>query len=170
MVEFTATIKKFGSQGEKTGWTYIDVPSTITEKLLPGQRKSFRVKGKLDSFVFSKLALLPMGNGDFIMTLNAAIRKGIKKPIGAQLRVKMELDKTPLLPPAALMKCLEDEPEAMKYFKNLPQGHQNYFSNWIRSAKTEPTRIKRIAAAVNAFINHQDFGQMLRAMKNKELR
>jgi hypothetical protein len=26
MVQFTTTIKQFGKQGEKTGWTYIEIP------------------------------------------------------------------------------------------------------------------------------------------------
>ena len=79
MIEFTTTIKQFDKQGEKTGWTYIDIPSDIAEKLMPGNRKGFRVKGKLDSFPFKGVALLPMGGGNFILTLNADIRKGIRK-------------------------------------------------------------------------------------------
>jgi hypothetical protein len=47
MVQFTAIIKRFGQQGEKTGWTYIEVPAAMAEQLVPGNRKSFRVKGKL---------------------------------------------------------------------------------------------------------------------------
>ncbi|MDB5246011.1 MAG: hypothetical protein JWQ40_405 [Segetibacter sp.] len=34
MVEFTTTIKRFAQQGEKTGWTYIDVPEAIAQKLV----------------------------------------------------------------------------------------------------------------------------------------
>jgi hypothetical protein len=33
MVEFTTTIKKFDKQGDKTGWTYIEIPATIALKL-----------------------------------------------------------------------------------------------------------------------------------------
>jgi hypothetical protein len=168
VVQFTATIKRFKEQGEKTGWTYIEVPSSIAEKLVPGNKKSFRVKGKIDGHPFSLIALLPMGGGDFIMTLNAAIRKAVKKPVGAAVSVKMSVDTEEIKPPAELMECLEEEPEALAYFKSLSKGHQNYFSNWIRSAKTEPTRTKRIAAAMNAFAKGMDFGQMLRAMKKRE--
>jgi hypothetical protein len=167
VIQFTATIKKFAQQGEKTGWTYIDVPAALATKLLPGNKKSFRVKGRLDNYDFSMIALLPMGGGDFIMTLNAAIRKGIKKQKGATVRVSMEVDHSESTPPAELMECLEDEPKALIHFKNLPKGHQNYFSNWIRSAKTDATRAKRIAAAVNAFSKGWDYGQMLRSMREE---
>ena len=170
MVQFTATIKKFGNQGEKTGWTYIDIPAAVAEKLQPGSKKGFRVKGKLDNYNFSMIALLPMGGGDFIMTLNAAIRKGIKKQKGATVQVKMEVDTNEIKPPEELMECLQDEPEALAYFNSLTKGHQNYFTNWINSAKTDPTKAKRIAAAINALNKNWDFGQMLRAMKaRKEL-
>ena len=167
MVQFTAIIKRFKDQGEKTGWTYIDIPSSIAQKLVPGNKKGFRVKGKIDDHVFSLIALIPMGGGDFILTMNAAVRKGVGKPLGATVTVKMDVDKEEIKPPSELIECMEDEPEALAYFNSLSPGHQNYFSNWIRSAKTELTKAKRIAASINAFIKHWDFGQMLRAMKKE---
>ena len=167
MVQFTAIIKRFKDQGEKTGWTYIDIPSSIAQKLVPGNKKGFRVKGKIDDHEFSLIALIPMGGGDFILTMNAAVRKGVGKPLGATVTVKMDVDKEEIKPPSELIECMEDEPEALAYFNSLSPGHQNYFSDWIRSAKTEPTKAKRIAASINAFIKHWDFGQMLRAMKKE---
>ena len=44
MVQFTTTIKQFDKQGEKTGWTYIEIPSDIAEKLMPGKQE--RLSGK----------------------------------------------------------------------------------------------------------------------------
>ena len=82
-VQFTTTIHKFDKQGEKTGWTYIEIPADVAQKMKPGNKKSFRVKGKLDSFNISGIALLPMGGGVFIMALNATMRKGIGKRHGA---------------------------------------------------------------------------------------
>lgn len=169
MIEFTATIKRFNKQGEKTGWTYIEIPAAIAQKLNPANKKGFRVKGQLDDYKFSMVALLPMGGGDFIMALNAAMRKGIKKQKGASLRVKMEPDKNEIKPPAELMECLEDEPEALAYFNSLNKGHQNYFTNWINSAKTDPTRAKRIAATINALSRQWNFGQMIRALKKEKM-
>lgn len=165
MVQFTVAIKKFDRQGEKTGWTYIEVPAKIAQKLNPDNKKGFRVKGKLDNYEYSMIALLPMGGGDFIMALNAAMRKGIKKQKGATVQVKMEVDTNEITPPAELMECLQDEPGALQYFNSLNKGHQNYFTNWINSAKTDPTKAKRIAATLDALNKKWDFGQMIRAMK-----
>ena len=162
MVRFSATIQKFGSQGEKTGWNYIIVPVAAAKKLNPGVKKSYRVKGKLDEYPIEKTALVPMGGGDFILAINAAMRKATGKRFGATLKVQLELDTAPILPPAELLECMEDEPEALKYFNSLPQGHRNYFTKWIESAKTEPTKAKRIALVIKTMIRKMDFGAMLR--------
>jgi len=167
MISFVTSIQKFGKQGEKTGWTYILVPSELAEKLQPGSRKGFRVKGKIDQHPFKMVSLLPMGGGDFIMTLNASMRKAIKKQKGAEVSVRMEVDHGEIVPPKELMDCLADEPKAMEVFQKLPGSHRNYYINWIRSAKTEPTIAKRIAATVTAMEKGWDFGQMLRAMKKE---
>ena len=162
MVKFSTTILKFGQQGEKTGWTYISIPAKIAKQLLPNNKKSFRVKGKLDDHAIEKIALIPMGEGDFIMALNATIRKAILKQKGDTLKVQIEADAAPILPPSELIECMADEPEALKHFNTLPQGHRNYFTKWIDSAKTDATKAKRIAMVIRTMVNKMDFGAMLR--------
>jgi hypothetical protein len=165
MVQFTTTIKQFGKQGEKTGWTYIDIPADIAEQLMPGNRKGFYVKGKLDSFSMKPTAVLPMGGGNFILTLNAEVRRKIGKKKGAMLHVKLQVDKTGYKLNEDFVACLDDAPEAKKYFDSLTGSHRNYFSKWIDSAKTEPTKIKRITMAVNALSKKWGFPEMLRNNK-----
>lgn len=162
MVQFTTTIKQFDKQGEKTGWTYIDIPSDIAKKLMPGSRKGFRVKGKLDSFPIRGIALLPMGGGNFILTLNADIRKGIRKKKGAMLNVKLQVDTEGYKLNEDFVACLDDAPEARKFFDTLSGSHRNYFSKWIDAAKTEPTRVKRITMAVTALSKKWGYPEMLR--------
>lgn len=165
MISFTTTIKKFSSQGEKTGWTYILIPAELVQQLNPGMKKTFRVKGRLDNLDFTLLSLLPMGGGDFIMTINMGMRKVIRKQKGAEVFVRMEVDHAVIKPPPLLMDCLSDEPKALAHFYSLSTSQQNYFSNWIRSAKTEPTVVKRITAVIQALDKGWDFGQMLRSKK-----
>lgn len=165
MLKFTATLLKFDEQGEKTGWTYIEIPVELAQRLKPGNKKSFRVKGRLDNFPIASVALMPMGEGDFVMAVNAGMRKGIGKRKGAQISVQLEVDDAPIPLSADLLGCLEDEPKALDFYKSLSKGHQNYFSKWIESAKTEPTKAKRIAQAVNALSKGLHFGHMVRALK-----
>lgn len=168
MVRYTTTIHQFAEQGEKTGWTYIEVPSDLAEKLKPGNKKSFRVKGKLDKYAIKGIALLPMGGGRFIMALNKPMRKAIRKNKGAMLKVELEEDTKGYQLNKEFVECLKDEPSAEKYFKTLPQSHQNYFSKWIESAVMESTKTKRIAMAVSALAKSQGYPEMLRSEKAKK--
>jgi len=168
VVRFTTRILKFDSKGEKTGWTYIDIPPDVASVLMPGNKKSFRVKGMIDKHRIQQVALLPMGDGTFIMPLNAAIRKGIGKRHGAMIEASLEADNSPLKPDGDLMECLSEDQGALRFFNQLPKSHQNYFSKWISSAKTEPTKVKRIAQALNGLSRKQNFGEMLRELKNKK--
>jgi len=137
MITFTATILKFNNQGEKTGWTYINISPEFAQQLLPENKKSFRVKGKLDECEIKGIALLPMGEGNFIMPLNTAIRKLIGKTKGALLKVQLSFDKEPYQLNETLLSCLEEEPAAREYLKSLLISHQNYFSKWIDAAETQ---------------------------------
>jgi hypothetical protein len=172
MVHFTTTLKKFGKQGEKTGWTYIEVPVELAAQIKSNTKKSFRVKGFLDEFSIKAIALIPMGEGNFIISLNTEIRKKIKKKKGEIITVKIEEDKKGYELNEALIDCLQDEPIAYSFFKSLTQGHQNYFSKWIDSAKSVETKSKRIAMAVNAMIKNWDYGTMIRSqtLENKKLK
>ena len=177
MLTFTATLLKFGEKGEKTGWTYIEIPLAITEALRPGQKTSYRVKGILDAYPIERVALVPMGlserdNPDdtarqFIIAINATMRRGIRKEEGANIRVSIEVDDSPMPESADLLACLADEPDAMVFFRTLSKGHQTYFSNWIESAKTTETKTKRIAQAVNGLVMKLGYGEMIRYYKRK---
>jgi hypothetical protein len=167
MVKFQTIIQKFDKKGEKTGWTYIVFPAKIASKLKPS-KVSFQIKGKLDSHSFSALALLPMGEGDFILPLKASVRKLLGKKQGDKLMVEMELDSKGYTLSADLIKCLRAEPAAYEYFNSLPRSHQNYFSKWIEGAKTAHTKTRRIVQVVIAAANKQGFVEMLRAYR-KEL-
>jgi len=168
MIEFTTRLSQFASQGEKTGWTYVEIPVDLAQKLKPGNKKSFRVKGKLDDHAIKGAALLPMGGGKFILAINASMRKAIHKKKGAMLKVKLEVDKKGYELNKEFMACLDDEPAAILFFKSLSRGHQNYFSKWIETAKTEPTKTKRIAMAVSALSRNLGFPEMLREQKAKK--
>jgi hypothetical protein len=171
MVQFTTTILKFAQQGEKTGWTYIIIPEKIAQQLKPGNKKSFRVKGKLDDHIIKAVALLPRGGGDFIMAFNADMRKGTGKRMGAMLKVQLATDDKPLVLNKEMLECLADEPAALAFFNSLSKSYQHYYSKWVESAKTEATRTKRIAQAVSALAKKMDFGEMVRVLKkdNRDL-
>lgn len=160
MIRFSSTIEKFGAKGEKTGWTYVKIPQTLAEQLKPGTRQSFRVKGKLDELSIEHVALIPMGEGDFILPLKADMRRKLRKQKGATLQLVLEADDRPVPLSDDFLTCLGDEPEALAHFQTLTGGHQRYYSKWIEEAKTDATKAKRIAQAIKGLAMKLDFGAM----------
>jgi hypothetical protein len=169
MVSFKAEIKKFGAKGEKSGWSYLEIPYEIAVKLHDRDKKAFRVKGNIDECTIKAIAVLPMGEGNYILPLNGEIKKGIRKRAGAFVVLKIEADLSEIEIPHDLQECLDDEPVAGEWFAGLKKGERNYFIKWISSAKTEVTRAKRIALAINAFLNKMDFGAMIRQQKKDRM-
>jgi hypothetical protein len=168
VIKITLLIKKFQQQGEKSGWSYLEIPQEVADQLNPGIRKSYRVKGKLASLEIRQTALLPMGDGRFILPFNQSMRKATGKRQGEKITAELEADNSPLTPPEDFIACLRDEPFAWKYFHELTKGHQNYFTKWIESAKTIETKAKRIALAISALQRRMDFGAMLRESKKQK--
>lgn len=165
MISFTAVIQKFESNGEKTGWTYIDIPADIAQQLKPGTKVSFLVKGKLDAIAIKGFSLLPMGGGNFILPLKADLRKKLKKTKGSMLQVQLQADDEAYQINKEFLECLQDSPDAASHFSKLPGSHQKYFSKWIDSAKTDSKKAKRIAQSVEAMQHHLTYSEMIR--KNK---
>ena len=170
MERFDTILLRFGEQGEKTGWTYIIVTLDIAEKLKPGNRKSFRVKGKLDQLPIHCVAILPMGDGSFILPVNASMRKSIGKRKGAMVRVELAVDNKPPALSKDLMECMVDEPEAHEYFFSLPASHRNYYSNWVEGIKSPVGKAKRIEEVLIAMNQKWSFSELMqyrRSLKEK---
>ncbi len=165
MVRFTAILERFGEMGEKTGWTYLLIPLEQAEQLLPGNKKSFRVRGTLDAHPIRQVAVMPWGDGSFLLAFNAAMRKGTGKGQGSPVAVALEVDAAPLEVPAALVEALADEPDAQQAWDGLAGSHRNYFIRWVGEAKGADTRAFRIAATVTSLLSGRSFGDTLRALK-----
>lgn len=162
---FTTKLAKFGSQGEKTGWTYLMIPCKTAEKLKPGFKRSFRVKGQIDAYRIQYVALIPMGEGDFILPVNAVMRKALRKEHPASVEVLLELDESEMKLSEELLQCLNDEPAAKLHFQSLAPSHQHYYSRWIESSKTEQTRAKRIALAINTLAKKMNYAEMIQSQR-----
>jgi hypothetical protein len=169
MVEYAAEILKYAKNGEKTGWTFVEVPLDIAEQIKPKTKTSYRVKGKLDGLSIRQVALLPIGEGNFILPLNAEMRKVLKKQVGDKLKIALEEDTEELPISVDLLNSLELEPEALELFKSYPKGHQRYYSTWVESAKTFETKSRRIYMCVYGLLHQMDYGQMIRHFKKEPM-
>jgi hypothetical protein len=166
MLHIVTSIERFDKKGEKTGWHFLEISATQARKL-KDSKVSFRVKGTIDALTIQKTALIPMGNGDFILPLNATMRKAIGKKQGDKITLNLELDERKLILSPDLISCLKEDPAALQFFKSLPPSHQQYYSKWIESAKTSATKAKRIVISMEGFGKKQGYGEMMRAYKNR---
>lgn len=165
MFSFISEIEKFGSKGEKSGWTYIAIPSAIAHIILANTKKSFRIKGWINQLAISQTAIIPIGNGDFILPINASMRKSLKKNKGDKVNVQVEHDDSEIKRNSDLMDCLAEETEILHRFNALTKSHQMYFSKFVDTAKTDITKANRIAAIIHAMQKGWNYSEMIRAMK-----
>lgn len=168
MVVLEQVLDKYGEKAEKSGWTYVVIDVAIAQKIKPNTKKSFRVKGLIDKLEIKQVALIPIGEGNFILPVNGNFRKKIRKSLGDKVTLKLEEDTSEFEYSEDLLACLEDEPEANTFYKTLTAGHQRYFSKWIESAKTIETKTTRITRCLFGLSNQMDYGAMIRHFKGKK--
>ncbi len=164
---FQTLLLKYADKGEKTGWTYVEIPEDIIPSLKLKDRRGFRIKGSIDNVRFEKLSTYPVKGAGFIIALNATLRKKIGKKEGAMVAVKFELDSAPPLESAELKACLKEDPEALERFNSLLPSHQNYHHRYVESAKGAATKAGRIVNILNALHKGQSYGEMIRSLKEK---
>ncbi|TKC01511.1 YdeI/OmpD-associated family protein [Pedobacter cryotolerans] len=169
MIYLKTEIEKYESNGEKTGWSYVHISQEIADQIKPNSRRGFRVKGFIDELAINGLSATPIKEDGFIIPLNKNIRKALKKEEGAVIELQLEFDADfKIEMPEVLEVCLAQEEGLLEYFLSLPKSHQNYFINWLNTAKTEPTLTKRLVMLVNAMALKQDFGLMIRSNRQKD--
>lgn len=141
----------------KCGWTYTVIPEILPDKNAPFSW--VKVRGSIDGFEIKKYHLMPSGKGELILAVKAEIRKKIKKQAGDYVHVILYLDNEPLEIPEELLLCLQDDPEAKCFFDSLNEDEQNNYVKWIYSAKTEQTKVDRIAKALVRLCKKQKFAE-----------
>ena len=143
LVDKRYLLQKYPGKG---GWTYAAIPEVLQDKHMPfGWVK---VKGSIDNFEIKNYKLMPIGNGQLFLPVKADIRKNIGKKDGDWVHVILYADNSPTEIPDEFLVCLQEEPGANKYFFALNDGQKKEYVDWIYSAKTEETKIERIADAM----------------------
>jgi hypothetical protein len=139
----------------KGGWTYADLPQVI-----PGSNAPFgwvKVKGTIDGIEIKKYHLMPYGNGKLFLPVKAEIRKKIKKEAGDYVHVILYPDNEPIEIPAEMLLCLQDEPEAFRFFNSLNESEKLNYLKWVYSVKTDETKVERIAKTLDRLTKHLKF-------------
>ena len=69
--------------------------------------------------------------------------EGVKNPVRSNPKPRPAIQ-----PPAAFMAALRRNKKALAAWDAFPPGHRREYLEWITEAKTDPTRDKRIATAI----------------------
>ncbi len=152
LVDQLFVLEKFPGKG---GWTYTRIPQIKADKKVPFGW--IKVKGTIDGFAISKYHLMPMKNGGLFLPVKAEIRKKINKTEGDSVRVILYPDNEPLEVPDEMLLCLEDEPQALKFFNSLSESEQKYYIQWVYSAKKDETKVNRLAKTIDRLLLKQKF-------------
>ncbi len=145
-------LEKFPGKG---GWTYAAIPEVLQNKETPfGWVK---VKGSIDGFELKKQHLAPMGNGRLFLPVRAEIRKKIGKQAGDYVHVVLYADNEPAEVPEEMLLCLKVEPAALQFFNTLSESEKQHYTKWIYSAKTDDTRVERLAKTLDRLVKHLKF-------------
>ncbi|MDP4203004.1 MAG: YdeI/OmpD-associated family protein [Bacteroidota bacterium] len=145
-------LEKYSGKG---GWTYAAIPEILQDKHSPfGWVK---VRGFIDDYEIKNYKLMPMGNGQLFLPVKAEIRKKIKKEAGDWINVTLYADNAPTEIPEEFMVCLKEDKIAYKIFLTYTDGQQKEFIDWIYSAKTDETKVERIAETLNLLANGKKF-------------
>jgi len=95
---------------------------------------------------------MPMGNGQLFLPVRAEIRKKIGKGEGDWVKVTLYPDNEPAEIPEELILCLKEDTDAYKTFLGYSDGEKKAFIDWIYSAKSDETKINRIAKTLNLLV------------------
>ena len=139
----------------KGGWTYTEIPEIMPDKNAPFSW--VKVKGSIDGIEIDKYHLMPSGKGTLFLSVKSEIRKKIKKEAGDYVHVILSLDNEPLEVPEDLLLCLQEDTEALQFFNSLNESEQHNYVKWIYSAKTDQTKVERIAKTLDRLSKHKKF-------------
>ena len=154
LVDKKYLLEKFPCKG---GWTYTFIPEIPPDKHSPFG--FFKVKGSIDGYEIKPFHLLPAVKGDdrLFLTVKAEIRKSIKKEAGDYVHIILYPDNDPLEVPEELLLCLQEEPKALQFFNSLSESEQQNYVKWIFSAKTDQTKVDRIAKTLDRLTKNKKY-------------
>jgi hypothetical protein len=140
--QFRAVIENAGDGG-----AYVFVPLDVEN--IFGQKR-LKIKATIDGEPY-RGTLLRMGGPQHILFVLKEIRQKIGKSFGDEVTIEFEEDLDPRVidVPLDLQQALDADPAAHTYFDRLSYTHQKEYVSWIKEAKRDQTRQKRIQQTID---------------------
>lgn len=149
LVNRTYLLEKFPGKG---GWTYALIP-----EIKPDPHAWFgwiSVKGTIDDIDLPRCKLMPKGDGQLFLPVNAAMRKKLKKQAGDSVQIVLYTADEPPVLPQEIRDCFDFEPpEVLKRFQTLSSDHQHALLKPVYNAKHSDTKAKRIREMMDSLQN-----------------
>ena len=164
-LRFTSILER---STNKLWGAHFSVPNRIAKKLIDGESR--RVICMLNGTAEHQCALIPFGNGSFVITVNKSLRDKLKLTFGMEASVSLKKDTSVYgLPmPEELNELLKQDSEGNKVFHALTRGKQRVLLYIIGSAKNSEKRVVRAITIVKHLkenhgkINHKQLAIMLK--------
>ncbi len=145
LVDSKYLLQKFPGKG---GWTYAEIPEILQDKTKPFGL--VQVRGSVDDYELKQYKLMPMGNDRLFLPVKAEIRKKIKKEAGDMVHVVLFADGSSTEIPEEILACFKLEPpKVYQNFMKLTDGERKAYIDWIYTAKSEETKVVRIASMMD---------------------
>jgi hypothetical protein len=147
---------------------HFGVPNSIAWKLVDGGSR--RVFCSINGLAEHQCALLPHGNGSYVVTVNKKLLAALGLSFGARVHVSLRSDESKYGLPMAeeLEELLRQDKEGSRLFHSLTAGRQRTLLYIINSAKNTGVKIRRAVIIVRHLkanvgkINYGQLSQMLR--------
>ena len=135
------------ASGNNTG---IVVPDGVVEQLGAGRRPPVVV----DVNGYEYRSTVAVRGGRSLISVSAAVRAATGLKGGDPIRVRLRVADAPraVVVPPDLAAALNENPEARRFFDTLSNSLQRYHVDTVTTAKSEDTRRRRIAKAVELFL------------------
>ena len=152
MVKGEFLLEKFPGKG---GWTYAALPG-----ISPDKNSWFgwiKVRGTIDNYEFRQFHLMPMGNGMLFLSVNARVRKAIRKSEGDKVFITIYRETEASDMSEEFEACQSDEPRAKACFENLSVPERKKYTDWINAGKTVDEKTERMAETINRLVDMKKY-------------
>lgn len=132
-------------QGDRGG-AYVLFPYDVEKEF--GTKGRVPVKATFNGVPYAG-SLIKYGNARYMLGVLKSIRSQIGADVGDKILVEVWKDETPRTVdvPAQFQHAMEAG-AVVNFFESLSYTHRKEYCRWISEAKTEQTRLKRIAKAI----------------------
>ncbi len=153
IVDREYVIQRFEGKG---GWHYVMIQEDV--KAYKGKFGWIQVRGTIDAYDMGTFQLAPYGKGNAMLTLNATIRKAIKKGLGDTIKVVLyAIDTQVSSSPDEIYEVLEFYPKALAFYKSLSSSQQQLYIDYIAEPKTNAAKTERFNTIIDKLESQKEF-------------